>query len=306
VAAALNRLLGGAALGESTEPQTAAAPDGVAPSDGDGGKDLMARASAVAEPAPDAETEARVLPSKPEIALSPDRPRTQPQTSGPVAAQAQATAAISSRIEQPSRAEPAAPQVLSASTTLVTGQAAQPTFMAEPTPPSVQVARRIVAEVVSLGQAPSAPAVEQAGPDGLVRVLHLELEPANLGSVTVRMTLKDNTISLHLEASRHETAVALSREHEALSSALKSAGYVVDSVTSQPVDPPRAVTPAPSGSADAQLSSSFQQQAGLGQSGRRNPGEDSRQSPDRRYGDGGGVNDGRAGVSRTDGDAIYV
>ncbi len=75
-----------------------------------------------------------------------------------------------------------------------------------------------------MGEAPST--------DGAVKVLHLELKPASLGSVTVRIALKDNVVSLHIEAQRGETLAAIERDREALAGALASAGYSVDAITS--------------------------------------------------------------------------
>lgn len=74
-----------------------------------------------------------------------------------------------------------------------------------------------------------------ASPDGVVKVLNLELKPANLGSVTVRLALKDNAITIHIEAQRPETLAAIEREREALVGALASAGYAVDAVTAAPL-----------------------------------------------------------------------
>lgn len=74
-----------------------------------------------------------------------------------------------------------------------------------------------------------------ASSDGVVKVLNLELKPANLGSVTVRLALKDNAITIHIEAQRPETLAAIEREREALAGALASAGYSVDAVTAAPL-----------------------------------------------------------------------
>jgi chemotaxis protein MotD len=74
--------------------------------------------------------------------------------------------------------------------------------------------------------------VMQTSSDGAKKVLHLELKPASLGSVTVRIALKDNVVTLHLEAQRSDTLAAIERDREALAGALKSAGYSVDAITS--------------------------------------------------------------------------
>lgn len=174
------------------------------------------------------------------------------------------------------------------------------------TTPSAQIARRIAAELANPTSRPQAPA---SGSDGAVKVLHIQLEPANLGAVTVRLALKDNVINVQVEATRHETAFAIEKDREALSNALKSAGYVVDSVSAQPADSARPSFQAQAVSNDGQMSSSLQSrpddQSGLAQSGGRNKGDEGRQSPERGYGPGGG-NDGRAEGSRTSGGALYV
>lgn len=67
--------------------------------------------------------------------------------------------------------------------------------------------------------------------DGVVKVLNIELKPANLGSVTVRIALKDNAITVHIETQQRDTQTAIEREREALVGALAAAGYSVDGIT---------------------------------------------------------------------------
>ena len=73
--------------------------------------------------------------------------------------------------------------------------------------------------------------------DGDTRVIELQLKPENLGSVTVRVSLKDDVISLKLEAQRADTALEIGREMDKLANSLKQAGYIVDSITAQQMDP---------------------------------------------------------------------
>lgn len=91
-------------------------------------------------------------------------------------------------------------------------------------PISQQIANEVRAELKAdgLGETSSA---------GMVKVLSIELKPANLGSVTVRLALKDNAITVHIEAQRRDTLAVIEREREALVGALASAGYSVDGVT---------------------------------------------------------------------------
>lgn len=94
-------------------------------------------------------------------------------------------------------------------------------------PVSDQIAAEVRAELRAGG-------LGETSSDGVVKVLHLELKPANLGSVTVRLTLKDNAITIHLEAQRQETLAVIERERQALAGALSSAGYSVDGITAAP------------------------------------------------------------------------
>jgi hypothetical protein len=174
--------------------------------------------------------------------------------------------------------------------------------------PGAQIARRIAAE---LANPASRPATSTSSNDGAVKVLHLQLEPANMGSVTVRIALKDNVISLQMEASRHETAFAIEKDRELLSNALKSAGYMVDGISSQAAtDPARPSLQAQAVSNDGQMSSSLQSQAdsqsGLAQSGRGNQGEQGRQFTESALAPASQVNESRSEGSRTSNGALYV
>lgn len=113
-------------------------------------------------------------------------------------------------------------------------------------PVSEQIAQHVRAEIKAGG-------LGEVSSDGMVKVLNLELKPANMGSVTVRIALKDNAITVHLEAQRAETLAVIERERDALTSALASVGYDVDGITA-----------AAQGDAGRSLGGSF---AGLGNSG---------------------------------------
>jgi len=93
-------------------------------------------------------------------------------------------------------------------------------------PISEQIARHVRAEVKTAGAGEAS--------DGVVKVLNLELKPANMGAVTIRIALKDNAIVVHLEAQRSETLQIIERERQALTNALSSAGYSVDGITAAP------------------------------------------------------------------------
>lgn len=93
--------------------------------------------------------------------------------------------------------------------------------------PGEQIAAEVRAELTAGG-------LGEGSSDGMVKVLHLELKPANLGSVTVRIALKDNAVTLHLETQRRETLAAIEREKDALAAVLSSAGYTVDGISASP------------------------------------------------------------------------
>jgi chemotaxis protein MotD len=61
-----------------------------------------------------------------------------------------------------------------------------------------------------------------------VRMMTLELDPPNLGSVTVKMRLAGDSVEIHLTADRYETTQMLRQERGALTDAMQSAGYTFD------------------------------------------------------------------------------
>jgi hypothetical protein len=94
-------------------------------------------------------------------------------------------------------------------------------------PLSEQIAAEVRAELRADGMG-------ESSSDGVVKVLHLQLKPANLGAVTVRLALRDNVISIHMEAQHRDTVAVIEREREALAGALASAGYSVDGISAAP------------------------------------------------------------------------
>lgn len=61
-----------------------------------------------------------------------------------------------------------------------------------------------------------------------VRMMTLELDPPNLGAVTVKMRLAGDSVEIHLTADRYETTQMLRQERGALTDAMQSAGYTFD------------------------------------------------------------------------------
>lgn len=87
--------------------------------------------------------------------------------------------------------------------------------------PAAEPARAAETAAASRPQAPAAP----------VKVLHLHLQPAELGELTVKLRLTDAGLEVHLEATRHETVTLLRNDREALTGLLKASGYAPEAVT---------------------------------------------------------------------------
>jgi hypothetical protein len=73
--------------------------------------------------------------------------------------------------------------------------------------------------------------------ESAVKVLHIQLQPDGLGTVTIRMSVKDQALRLDLEVGRGETARLIQNDRETLSALLRSAGYLVDGVDVRLADP---------------------------------------------------------------------
>jgi chemotaxis protein MotD len=105
-------------------------------------------------------------------------------------------------------------------------------FGAAPSP-TQQVAGRIV--VAAIAAQPDGGGIDGASmravSSPVIKVLHLELQPADLGTITIRMSLKQDGLDIRLEASRHDTAAMLQRDQEGLAKLLSSAGYRMDGMT---------------------------------------------------------------------------
>lgn len=66
--------------------------------------------------------------------------------------------------------------------------------------------------------------------EGAVRVLDIQLHPAELGKVTVRMRLSGDALEMELQASSEATAELLRKDTEKLTSLLRTSGYRPESV----------------------------------------------------------------------------
>jgi chemotaxis protein MotD len=131
---------------------------------------------------------------------------------------------------------PASPDARSAA---ASNETVLPTPQSLPSPVQ-QIADRLVADIASSGEARPAdgttalPAAATAQP---LKVLTVQLNPAELGVVTVRIALKSDGLELQIEADRRETARLVDADRETLSRVLRSAGYNVETVTVRAVDP---------------------------------------------------------------------
>jgi chemotaxis protein MotD len=143
---------------------------------------------------------------------------------------------------------------------------AQPSFegsLSVGGPPAQQIADRVTAEAASAPEFADRTGTtpEQLGTKPALKILHIALQPGDLGTVTVRMELKDAELTLHVEAERPETANLIRNDQDALTNLLRSAGYAVDAGSIRVAD---AASSAPSGQNGTQtnLQSSPQSQSG--------------------------------------------
>jgi chemotaxis protein MotD len=91
-----------------------------------------------------------------------------------------------------------------------------------------------------------------------VKVLHIQLQPAELGTVVVRLSLKHDVLDVEMDASQSGTAHLLQRDREVLLGLLRSSGYLVDGVSVQVAEPDRVLGSAAqhTGNAGSSLSQS--------------------------------------------------
>ena len=96
-----------------------------------------------------------------------------------------------------------------------------------------KIVDRMVTDLPAVSPQADANPADAASPasqpaDKPVRILTLELDPPNLGAVTVKMRLIGNAVEIHLSADRHETTQMLQQERGALTEVMQSAGYAID------------------------------------------------------------------------------
>lgn len=177
-----------------------------------------------------------------------------------------------------------------------TNQAAFTTAMS----PASQIAEHIAAA------ASGAPPTNRSGtipdvPGGKspFKVLSIQLQPADLGTVTVRMELKDGELTLHVEADRADTADLIRGDQDTLSNLLRVAGYSVDAGSIKVMEGDRSLVTPAAGQHGAQtnLQSSSQGQSGSSErqgqahrGGQSPSGGQSGGAPSRNEGDETGIN----------------
>lgn len=97
----------------------------------------------------------------------------------------------------------------------------------------VQQVATVVGKELAAGEI-AAPAPEPAtrhASSGPLKVLHVKLEPEDLGTVVVKMRMVDQSLELELVAQKRETAELLEKDKEALTRVLRASGYAPDAVT---------------------------------------------------------------------------
>lgn len=142
-----------------------------------------------------------------------------------------------------------------------------------------QVANAVVSELKG-SPAPAASAADLVGgqnntPDQPLRILTVNLEPPALGSVTMRLRLVGNEVSVQLAAQRKDTSTMLDQQRDQIRDLMQSAGYVAD------------VAPVQHGSLDG-----FQ--AGSGQSQPQLPGQQQQSSQSQGAFSGAGTSSGQS------------
>lgn len=101
--------------------------------------------------------------------------------------------------------------------------------------PVQQVAAAVGTELMAADAPPPASVPAEApsrqAASGPLKVLHVKLEPEELGTVVVKMRMVDQSLELELVARKRETAELLEKDKDALTRVLRASGYAPDVVT---------------------------------------------------------------------------
>ncbi|EJN15627.1 Flagellar hook-length control protein FliK [Bradyrhizobium sp. YR681] len=96
-----------------------------------------------------------------------------------------------------------------------------------------QVANAVVAELKDTAAPTASVAADLTtsqtnAPDQPLKILTINLEPPQLGNVTVRLRLVGTEVSVHLAAERKDTSQMLDQQRDSIRELMQSAGYVAD------------------------------------------------------------------------------
>jgi flagellar hook-length control protein FliK len=174
--------------------------------------------------------------------------------------------------------------------------------------PSHQVATQIVATALAVQREAAQPidtlAAKSLSPS-VVKVLRLELQPEDLGTITIRMSLKQDALDIRVEASRYDTACLLQRDQGSLAKILTSAGYRIDGMAVVAAATDGAAVP--DGRSQAFLPSSTPQHWGSSQPDSRSSGGRPNAEPDPRTSHGKQNDDNdKSRIGRGAGSDLYV
>lgn len=93
---------------------------------------------------------------------------------------------------------------------------------------------------IAAASAPFSSAMALRGVAGANKVITIALAPADLGTVEVRLSLREDVLELRMSVSSPSTAHLLAQDRDALTAILRRAGYLVDGVSIQIAESPRA------------------------------------------------------------------
>ena len=136
-----------------------------------------------------------------------------------------------------------------------------------------QIADRVASEAATLTAQAGRPEVPAFAVkhESAAKVLHLQLQPEGLGTVTIRMSVKDQALRLDLEVGRGEAGHLIQRDRDALSALLRSAGYMIDGVEVRVADTSGASAQGGNGQANSPMHGGGQ--SGSSHAEGRSPGE---------------------------------
>jgi len=105
--------------------------------------------------------------------------------------------------------------------------------------PAPRPVEQIANAILGKGQVPIGNATASLSQLGLslsqklqtVRMLQVQLDPPELGTITVRLRLASTALDISVEAGQQETAELIRRDQEALARLLRSAGYDIERLT---------------------------------------------------------------------------